>query len=107
MSDFEHIVVTTDLTEIEAACERAAVAVNGGRKRKRLEWPPEDHAAFHAALRSEPEGLRQWRLGQRTGEGQPVVFVAWWTDRIGRRHARVVGQRAHSVLLLWGCIVWP
>jgi WD40 repeat protein len=40
-------------------------------------------------------GYRQWNGGDgpaRSGEGRSIVALAWWTDRAGRKHHRVVGR---------------
>src|SRR4051812_17878200 len=37
-----------------------------------------------------PEGRRLWRLPDDP-DGRHGVLLAWWADRLGRRHVRVIG----------------
>jgi hypothetical protein len=45
---------------------------------------------------NERVGIQQWNGGRPTDSAAPrsVVAIAWWTDRIGRKHCRIVGERA-------------
>jgi WD40 repeat protein len=54
---------------------------------------------FVAGIESRPEGSERWlppdaAKGLLAGTARgTLVGIAWWTDRLGRRHARVVGRR--------------
>src|SRR5437763_267877 len=76
---------------------RSAVTRANDRARSRkLPWPLAEADDFLAKVRREPEGWRQWVADGgrvRSGEACSLVLVAWWTDRLGRKHYRVVGQR--------------
>jgi WD40 repeat protein len=58
-----------------------------------------EYRRFVAGTESRPEGAERWlppdaakAMLAGTARGT-LVGIAWWTDRLGRRHARVVGRR--------------
>jgi WD40 repeat protein len=71
---------------------KAMRAANARLRDRRLD---KDLFFFHQFVRRaarKPEGQQQW-TGGRGGVPAALLAVAWWTDRIGRRHWRVTGKR--------------
>jgi hypothetical protein len=96
MRNFDRLLIDPTGEDLDRALGEAVKAVNGKRRRHRLPWPPADWGEYRCLRAQEVEGRRQWE-----GHGEParrdfseVVWTAWWSDAVGRRHHRVVGQRA-------------
>jgi hypothetical protein len=85
-----------DSGEVDAALAQAVKAVNGRRRSHRLPWPPSDQGDYQWARDNLAEGWWQWdgHAETRRPDASEVVWTAWWTDALGRKHHRVVGQRA-------------
>jgi hypothetical protein len=95
MVRFERVLVGPTAEGLERALAEAAAVANEGASSGLLPWPPAEFADDLARAAQQREGHRQWlpvrwpeHHGERTG-----VALAWWTDRLGRRHHRIVGRR--------------
>jgi WD40 repeat protein len=77
----------------DAALAEAGEAANARFRTKLVTWPPPDFADFLAQLAGTAEGMRGWHGGTKPNywEGRSQVATAWWTDRLGRKHLRVLG----------------
>jgi hypothetical protein len=102
MSAFDRRVVDPSREELIGALRAAAKAANSRRRVGLLTLDDESCARCADEAAARPEGVRRlggWLPGPLPfGVGSPVSFVgvAWWTDRLGRRHVRVVGRRQES-----------
>jgi WD40 repeat protein len=63
-----------------------------------LTWPPKDFTAYAARCAASAEGWWQWEGHGEFWRSQPlsVVWTAWWTDALGRKHHRIHGNTAES-----------
>ena len=86
MKLFERLVVDHTVEAIPSLC-REALATDG---RDRPLCEPLSDADLLGELRDRPEGSRCWHENQSHGWQRPWLFVAWWTDAIGRKHVRVL-----------------
>jgi sugar lactone lactonase YvrE len=95
MARFERVLILPDRAAWERALSEATSATNGRARQRLLAWPLPGLASFLAEAGASPEGRRQWNAEglPQTGVDRSVVAVAWWTDFVGRKHARFVGQR--------------
>src|SRR5262249_4470554 len=94
MARYDRVLIDPAADELTDALHEAVLAANDKRRSRLLGWPLPGRDALEADLDS-PEGWRQWNGGggpARSGEGRSVVALAWWTDRLGRKHHRLVGR---------------
>src|SRR4051812_21842995 len=88
------ILVGPSKQQLTEALSQAVKAANARCRTALVPWSPQESAAFWLA--AEPEGWRQWLggpPGPRDRDHRSALAVAWWTDRLGRRHVRVKGAR--------------
>jgi WD40 repeat protein len=93
---FDTTLIGPTRPELERAVRGAVEAANQRCRTRLLPWPPAGYADFLTLAQNRPEGYRQFTSGaedNRAGVHRSAVAVAWWTDRAGRRHYRVVGRR--------------
>ncbi len=96
MPDYDRTLLAPTREDLERALGEAVAAANGRARMQTLAGPPPEGALRAAEARGPAEGWWQWNGG--TGRGRAwaslsLAAVAWWTDRAGRRHVRVVGRR--------------
>jgi hypothetical protein len=98
----DEVLVAPGRARLEAVLGSAVARVNQRSKDRLLAWPLPELAAFLDRFEAAAEGFRQWNGGNdqtpraphgRSGVYRSALAVAWWTDAIGRRHVRVLGQR--------------
>jgi WD40 repeat protein len=96
MAEFDRVLINPSAAELDAALGEAVKAINGRRRARRMHWPRHDHGDYLQARSRDPAGWRQWEghAEQRRPDTSEVVWTAWWTDPIGRKHHRIVGERA-------------
>jgi WD40 repeat protein len=92
---FEVLLVAPSEAELNESLTQAVNAANARCRNALVQLSPIAREDTVRAMASRPEGTRQ-KLG---GQGGPreaersAVAVAWWADRLGRRHVRVKGAR--------------
>jgi WD40 repeat protein len=94
MARYDRVLIDPDPPGLDLALHQAARAANDRRRQRLVPWPLPGRDALARALAA-PAGSRQWNGGDgpaRPGEGRSIVALAWWTDRAGRKHHRVVGR---------------
>jgi hypothetical protein len=95
MSAFDRRLLSPSRADLLGALREAADAANRRRRTGRLTLADAACACCADEALAAPEGSH--RLGGNWGPAfvEPASFVgvAWWTDRLGRRHVRVVGRR--------------
>src|SRR4051794_2727412 len=94
MARYDRVLIDPRADELDAALQGAALAANEKRRQRPVPWPLPGRDSLAEGL-DRPAGYRQWNGGDgpgRTNEGRSVVALAWWTDRMGRKHHRVVGR---------------
>jgi hypothetical protein len=94
MARYDRVLIDPDLDELYAALGEAIEAANEKRRLRLLRWPLPRVADVSQRL-ADPTGWEQWNGSDgpvRSGEGRSVVVLAWWTDRAGRKHHRIVGR---------------
>jgi hypothetical protein len=93
---FDTILVGPSQQSLTEALNRAVKAANSRCRAALVQWSPQESAAFWRTVAAQPEGWRQWLggpPGPRDRDHRSALAVAWWTDRLGRRHVRVKGAR--------------
>jgi sugar lactone lactonase YvrE len=96
MPNHDCVLIDPAPTALERALRESADAANAGARERRLDWPLTTLTDVLAQAGTAAEGWHQWNGGTgrgRSGEARSVVVLAWWTDRIGRKHHRIVGRR--------------
>jgi hypothetical protein len=96
MARYDCTLIAPDKTRLERALAEAVAAANGRAQAQTLSGPPPEGALRAAEADGPAEGWWQWNGGEGRGrawESLSLAAVAWWTDRAGRRHVRVVGGR--------------
>lgn len=91
MARYDRLLIDPTPRALDLALQQAVESANERRAQRLLAWPLPDRDEANA-----PAGYRQWNGGDgpaRGGEGRSIVALAWWTDRAGRKHHRVVGRR--------------
>jgi WD40 repeat protein len=94
MARFDRVLIDPTQTELYAALREAVEAANEKRRLRLVSWPLPEVTDVYERL-AEPHGWKQWNGGTepvRSGEGRSAVVLAWWTDRAGRKHHRIVGR---------------
>src|SRR5262245_57328462 len=94
MARYDRVFINPARDDLDNALRQAAEAANERRRQRLVSWPLPGRDALMAELAA-PHGYRQWNGGDgpaRAGEGRSIVVLAWWTDRAGRKHHRVVGR---------------
>jgi hypothetical protein len=86
------LVAPTD-KELTATLTRAVKAANSRCRTARVELSEPTAAELRRSLVAEPEGQRQWLGGPCDRDLRSALAVAWWTDRLGRKHVRIKGAR--------------
>jgi WD40 repeat protein len=94
MRRFDRVLIDPRLDELGTALRSAVESANDRRRQRLVAWPLEGWDRLLTDLH-QPAGYRQWNGGAgpaRSGEGRSAVALAWWTDRAGRKHHRIVGR---------------
>jgi hypothetical protein len=94
MARYDRVLIDPSSHELDAALQHAVLAANDKRRQRLLTWPLPGRDGLGGEL-DRPTGYHQWNGGDGPGkpnEGRSVVALAWWTDRAGRKHHRVVGR---------------
>jgi hypothetical protein len=93
---FDTILVAPSPQTLADALGRATKVANLRCRNALVQLSPEETEELCQNVADASEGFRQW-LGSAEGAGREAhrsaVAVAWWTDRLGRRHVRVKGAR--------------
>jgi WD40 repeat protein len=94
MTLFDRTLVQPGRKELEQALKAAAAAANGKARTRVLRWPPRDWADFfRKKLGRKAEGWQGWIAKGGGGGVRSVVTLSWWSDHLGRKHHRIVGDR--------------
>jgi hypothetical protein len=94
MARYDRVLIDPGQPVLDLALQQAVAAANDRRRQRLVPWPLPGRDGLARAL-AEPAGYRQFNGGDgpaRPGEGRSAVVLAWWTDRAGRKHHRVVGR---------------
>jgi hypothetical protein len=94
MARFDRVLIDPRPDVLDHHLRDAVEAANDKRRQRLVAWPLSDRDSLAGQLR-QPAGYQQWNGGDgpaRSGEGRSVVALAWWTDRAGRKHHRIVGR---------------
>src|SRR5262245_3188304 len=94
MARYDRVLIDPDPHSLDLAFHQAAVAANERRRNRLVPWPLPDRDALSRELDA-PAGSRQWNGGEgpaRARVGRSIVALAWWTDRAGRKHHRILGR---------------
>jgi hypothetical protein len=97
MSRYDRVLIAPSREQLDKALYEAVHVANDGRRQRLLHWPLPEREAFDEQM-TRPHGWRQWNGGEgpaRAGEGRSIGAAAWWSDRVGRKHVRVVGRSGH------------
>ena len=95
MVRYDRVLIDPSRDELFVSLEEAVEAANERRKLRLVRWPLPDLEALPDELIG-PDGYLQVNGGEgppRGGEGRSAVALAWWTDRAGRKHHRIVGSQ--------------
>jgi WD40 repeat protein len=98
MARYDRVLIDPTRDELEQALATAVAAANEKRRQRTVEWPlPHLSSALNEA-EGKAQGWRQWNGGEgrlRGGDSRSIVVLAWWRDRIGRKHHRIVGRQGN------------
>jgi WD40 repeat protein len=95
MSPYDRVLIDPGSEELEQALREAVGAANEGHRQRLLPWPLPGYEGLRAEVGGKPQGWRQFNGGDgkaRPAETRSAAVVAWWTDRVGRKHVRLVGR---------------
>lgn len=93
MTPFDVRLIDPALAELVAAALSATRAANEGWGRHRLDKDEPAWARSLGRIFRTPAGQQAWPGDDDVVAGTPHVRVTWWTDRLGRKHWRVRGER--------------
>jgi WD40 repeat protein len=99
MARFDRVLIQPTPDALREALAHAAAAANGGARTNRVLHTPKAVEKALAEAAASPEGVRYWERGDERPRRprEAVVFLAWWSDAVGRRHLRVAVRRAQEV----------
>jgi WD40 repeat protein len=113
MYRFDKVLIDPTPEGLSAFLDLAAVAANRGYRARLLWGAMIDFASFVADSWTAPEGERQWigpgthRTSGPGGDTRSAVAVAWWSDPLGRKHCRVIGDRIDCGSAEEQSLFWP
>jgi WD40 repeat protein len=96
---FDQTLVNPSPKLLQETLTKAAQTVNKGVRSRLLQTPIADWPKFIKQWRRDAEGHYQWnapgefRRGGPGGDTRSVAAIGWWSDRIDRKHCRVVADR--------------
>jgi hypothetical protein len=95
MDEYDRVLINPSRADFERALQSAAESANHRARSRKLPTPFAG-SDFLAKVEREPEGWRQW-VGDggrvRSGEACSLALVAWWSDRLGRKHYHIIAHR--------------
>jgi hypothetical protein len=91
MTGFDRVLIDPDRGQLEHCLREAVSHANAGVEQGGVNWPLPGQDLFWRFQEGTTAGSRQWN-GELGEKGRPVVVLAWWSDRLGRKHHRVVGR---------------
>jgi hypothetical protein len=99
MSAFDKTLIDPEPEQWDAALAEAVTAANARFRTKTIPWPPPSLADFVLRLMQSPEGMHGWHGGKKADywEGRSQVAVAWWSDRLRRKHVRILGGHGKNL----------
>ena len=95
MNKYDQRYIDPEAEQIVASLGKATEAANYRARTRKLAFKPADARKLARQVAAQPEGVEQLR-GGRGGVPATQVLAAWWSDRIGRKHVRVVGRRIQA-----------
>jgi WD40 repeat protein len=96
MATFDTVFVQPTEKELTQTVTGVVKSLNGRGRGGRLDLGASQLRRFWKTVTAQPEGRRQWNgppLANPNQRNHTLVVTAWWTDRLGRKHVRVAGQR--------------
>jgi hypothetical protein len=105
MPAFDRLLLDPTPEALMAALGEAARTANARCRSGLVERPTP--AAATAVLAGQPEGVVRWSHNDDPGQRSTVVGLAWWSDRLGHKHVRVVGRRREPGNQLWDNVFDP
>jgi hypothetical protein len=95
MARYDCVLIDPEPGVLLRALHDAVEAANDRRRQRLVAWPLPDADTLADDLAS-VHGYKQYNGGDgpaRPREGRSIVALAWWTDRAGRKHHRLVGRQ--------------
>jgi WD40 repeat protein len=93
----DRILVQPTRDQVEEGLREAITLANGNARSRLVPWPPTPLGALWGRLTRQAEGWRQWSGGsRRVSVDRTTAGLAWWTDYLGRKHVRILGQRRRT-----------
>jgi hypothetical protein len=86
----DRTLVAPSTDELVRLLGRGQKSANGSLPARRIDKGPEEWEKAAGKVARQAEGRLDWN-GGRGREAHAHLMLAWWTDRLGRRHARVLG----------------
>jgi hypothetical protein len=99
MPAFDRTFLDADLDQVIETLAEAEQAANKRARIGKLELGRDEYARFVRSSFGHPKGSRRWVAGTElpaladATRRATLVGVAWWTDHVGRKHARVIAGR--------------
>ena len=101
MHETNRVLVQPTREQVEDGLREAITHANGIARARLLRWPPTPLGALWGRLTRQAEGWRQWDGGGgRASVDRTAAGLAWWTDYLGRKHVRILGQRQRTSVIL-------
>src|SRR5713226_4478590 len=96
MFPFDRVLIGPSREELLDVLLQAGASADQNERVNRVVLDQANPDRFLDRWEKEQVGTQQWNGGRPTADAliRSVVAVAWWTDHIGRKHCRVVGERA-------------
>jgi WD40 repeat protein len=97
MHETNRVLVQPTREQVEQQLHEAITLANGDARARLVPWPPTPLGALWGQLTRRAEGWRQWSgEGGRPSADRTLAGLAWWTDYLGRKHVRILGQRRRT-----------
>ncbi len=99
MSTFDRRLIDPEPEQWDAALAEAVTVANARFRTKTIDWPLPGLADFVLRLMQKPEGMHGWHGGKKPDywEARSQVVVAWWSDRLRRKHVRILGGHGKTL----------
>jgi hypothetical protein len=98
---FDRTLIDPTPEDLDALFPEAVAAANAKYRIKTVQFPFPGLGDFLHRFLTTPEGMHGWHGGTKPNyyEGRSQVIILWWSDRLKRKHVRLLGGDGGSLCM--------